>query len=228
MRDFIFDFDQKTAVELNLSMEECLLLDYLVKFFDSNNAVTKYINRRKFCWITYKKMLDDLPILRKKERQTRRILVDLEQKGLIKRHLENRNRLYIYINQEVLFYGPDGQSWLSYENLRDLNDLPAGQNVPPIVRYYRNKIKIITKNARVKEINGNDFHLKLMQTIKPLISEYAFDNHFKESKIDSVSDKLILLTVISASEMEDHVKKVFENSIHELIKQMTESLPALS
>lgn len=228
MRDQIFEFDQKTMIELGISVEECLLLDYLCYFFNSNNAKIIYINGKRFGWITYKKMLDDLPILKRQERQTRRLLVDLESKGIIERHLENKNRLYIYINQEVLFYGPDGQSWLSYDDMTALRVLPAGQNVPAILKYYKNKIKIITRNARVKEINGNDFHLKLMQTIKPLISKYAFDKHFKESKVDSVSDRLILLTVISAREMEDHIKKAFESSVHELIKQMTDSLSTQS
>ena len=57
MRDYVFDFDQKTMVELGLSVEEGLLLDYLAKFFDSGNAVTMYVKGRKYCWITYKKML---------------------------------------------------------------------------------------------------------------------------------------------------------------------------
>ena len=75
MRQFVFDFDQQVMMDLNLSLEECFLLDYLTKFFNSGYAVTKYIERRRYCWITYKKMLEDLPILRKNERQARRVLV---------------------------------------------------------------------------------------------------------------------------------------------------------
>ena len=66
MRNYIFDFDQQVMMDLDLSLQEALLLDYLTRFFDSGYAVTKYIECRKYCWITYKKMLDDLPILRKR------------------------------------------------------------------------------------------------------------------------------------------------------------------
>ncbi len=228
MRDFVFDFDQKTMVELGLSVEEGLLLDYLVKFFDSGNAITMYVKGRKYCWITYKKMLADLPVLKKRERQTRRILTGLEQKGLIKRHLENYNKLFIYINQEVLFYGPDGHNGLSHEDFMDLNGLPVGQDVPPIVKYYKNKIKIISRNARVKDLDGNMFHLRLIQTIKPQISTYAFDKHFKQSQVDSVSDRLILLSVASANEMEAHIKKAFEEAACKVLKEMLDNLLALA
>jgi len=226
MRDQIFEFNQETMIELGISVEEGLLLDYLCYFFNSGNAKKIYINGKMFCWITYKKMLEDLPILKRQERQTRRLLVDLERKGIIERHLENKNRLYIYINQEVLFYGPDGQSWLSYDDLTALRVLPDGQNIPPILKYYKNKIKIICKNARVKDIDKNSFYLKLIQRIKPEISEYAFNKHFKNYEVDSISDRLILLTVPNAREMEDHIKKVFEQTVEDLIKELTADLPA--
>ena len=228
MREYIFDFDQKTMVGLGLTMQDALLLDYLIKFFDSGNAVTKFINRRKYCWITYKKMLDDLPILRRKERQTRRILVGLEEKGIIKRHLENNNRLYIYINPEILFWGLDGSPMLTPDDRQDILCLPAGQAVPVIVRYYKNKIKIISRNARVKDLDGNLFILKLKQKIKPLISEYAFDMHFKDVKIDSISDKLILLTVPSADELKRRPNNPFENVVKEVLTEMISELPPLS
>ena len=226
MRNNIFDFDQKTMVELGLTMQDALLLDYLIKFFDSGNAITKYINRRKYCWITYKKMLEDLPILRRKERQTRRILVKLEDKGIIKRHLENNNRLYIYIDPEILVWGLDGSPVLTPANRCALLDLPAGQDLPLIVRYYKNKI--ISRNARVKDLDGNLFILKLKQKIKPLISEYAFDMHFKDAKTDSISDKLILLTIPSADELQRRPNNPFEDVVKEVLTEMISELPSLS
>ena len=221
MRNYIFDFDQQIMMDLNLSLEECLLLDYLTKFFDSGYAVTKYIERRKYCWITYKKMLEDLPILRKKERQTRRVLVSLEQKGLIKRHLENKNRLYIYVNQELLFYGYDGNEGLTNEDIKDLNDLPAGQDSPPIVKYYKNKIKILSRNARVKDLDKFDFLLKLKQKLKPLISEISFDICMKNAEVISISDNLIILSVSAPNILKDRPGNVFENAVIEVINELT-------
>ncbi len=221
MRNYIFDFDQQVMMDLDLSLQEALLLDYLTKFFDSGYAVTKYIERRKYCWITYKKMLEDLPILRKKERQTRRVLVSLEQKGLIKRHLENKNRLYIYVNQELLFYGYDGNERLTNEDIKDLNDLPAGQDSPPIVKYYKNKIKILSRNARVKDLDKFDFLLKLKQKLKPLISEVAFDICLKNSEVLSISDNLIILSVSAPTILKDKPGDVFENAIVEVINELT-------
>lgn len=70
--------------------------------------------------------------------------------------------------------------------------------------------------------------LKLKQKIKPLISEYAFDMHFKDSKTDSVSDKLILLTVPSADELQRRPNNPFENVVKEVLTEMISELPPLS
>lgn len=224
MREYIFDFDQKTMMDLDLSTEEALLLDYLVKFSDSGYAITRNIGGRKYCWITYKKLLSDLPVLRKRERQTRRILAGLEKKGLIKRYVENKNRLFIYVDQEILFYGYDGSPCLSHDNLTDLYSLPLGQNVPPIVRYYKNKIKILTRNARVKDLDKNEFLLKLKQKMKTQISEYAFDAHFNNAGVDSISDKLILLSVPAASELKNRPNNPFEAVVKETIDELVAQL----
>ena len=106
--------------------------------------------------------------------------------------------------------------------------LPDGQAVPLIVRYYRNKIKIISRNARVKELDGNLFILKVKQKIKPLISEYAFDMHFKDAKTDSVSDKLIMLTIPSADELKRRPNNPFEDVVKEVLTEMISELPPLS
>ena len=80
----------------------------------------------------------------------------------------------------------------------------------------------------MKDLDGNMFHLRLIQTIKPQISTYAFDKHFKQSQVDSVSDRLILLSVASANEMEAHIKKAFEEAACKVLKEMLDNLLALA
>lgn len=148
-------------------------------------------------------------------------MVSLGQKGLIKRHLENKNRLYIYVNQELLFYGYDGNEGLTNEDIKDLNDLPDGQDSPPIVKYYKNKIKILSRNARVKDLDKFDFLLKLKQKLKPLISEVAFDICLKNSEVISISDNLIILSVGTPTILKERPSNVFENAIIEVINELT-------
>ena len=63
MRGHIFCFQQKVALKFNLNLTELLVLDYLINFLDSNKQLIRNIGGKKFAWIAYKKVAEDLPIL---------------------------------------------------------------------------------------------------------------------------------------------------------------------
>ena len=72
MRNFIFEFEQEKALEFGLKLNELLLLDYMLKFFNTDRIKRQRKEERFYCRLTYKKVLGDLPILRIKERQLRK------------------------------------------------------------------------------------------------------------------------------------------------------------
>ena len=102
MHNFIFEFEQETLVKLDLNLKEILLLHYMVQFFSWDNIKKIYYENERYCFITYKKIKNDLPILNISERQIRRMFENLESKNVIKRFTKIKNHLYIYINNIVL------------------------------------------------------------------------------------------------------------------------------
>ena len=112
MRNYIFDFDQQVMIDLDLSLQEALLLDYLTKFFDSGYAATKYIDRRKYCWITYKKILGaNLNILNMKRKAGSTTKYEPPRK--LKPHQRGGNRvLRGSRTNTVMHYGPHDRAWI--------------------------------------------------------------------------------------------------------------------
>lgn len=71
MRPKIFNFPQVTLLRLGLSLKEVLFLDYLQQFIVGNHMRSKRVDEKWYYKITYKKIMEDLPILNIKERQIR-------------------------------------------------------------------------------------------------------------------------------------------------------------
>jgi hypothetical protein len=103
MQQFIFEFDQQIALDLNLSLKDLLILDYMIKFFNSDDIQKRKSGDDFYCRLTYNKILSDLPILRIKERQLRNIYAKLEEKGILEKLSELKNQLYIKIDWNKVF-----------------------------------------------------------------------------------------------------------------------------
>lgn len=110
MRTYIFNFEQEVSLRLDLTLKELLFLDYLYKFIDSGNMRYKFNEGKRYYRLTYKKVIEDLPMLRIKERQLRNLIVKLEQKKLINRLADLKNEMHIYVDFDALFGNklPDG------------------------------------------------------------------------------------------------------------------------
>lgn len=229
LRKYIFDFDQQVALEREISLEQLLLLDYLIKFFDSGNALIKNINGKKFAWVNYNKVMTDLPILNIKDRSLRRMLTSLEQKKIIERTQINE-KMFIYVNQILLYNGKNtiGEDFLTDEDKNklllgggqkcpqllqtaDKNDHRGGQKCPLIVNYYKNKkIKLLLCDERVKNVNAPRFLFLLQSELKKQVSALTFDICVKDMSVVVVSENLIVLDVVSPSILKENKKGVFE------------------
>ena len=109
MKDLIFEFEQEKVVQLNLKLKELVLLEYMFKFFKNEEIKTKDKEDKFYCRLSYKQVLNDLPILRIKERQLRNLIIGLEQKGMIERFSELKNQVYLFVDWGKLFALPQGE-----------------------------------------------------------------------------------------------------------------------
>lgn len=110
MKDVVFEFEQEKVVQLNLKLKELVLLEYMFKFFKNEQIKTKDKGNKFYCRLSYKQVLNDLPVLRIKERQLRNLITSLEQKGMIERFSELKNQVYLFVDWEKLVTLPQGES----------------------------------------------------------------------------------------------------------------------
>ena len=95
MRQKIFNFPQETLLRLGLTLKEVLFLDYLEQFARSGHMRSKRVDEKWYYKITYKKIIEDLPILNIKERQIRNMITRLEKIGIINRLSDLKRELYL-------------------------------------------------------------------------------------------------------------------------------------
>lgn len=110
MKDLIFEFEQEKVVQLNLKLKELLLLEYMFRFFKNEQIKTKDKGDKYYCRLSYKQVLNDLPILHIKERQLRNLVTSLEQKGVLERFSQLKNQVYLFVDWEKLLTLPQGES----------------------------------------------------------------------------------------------------------------------
>lgn len=177
MRQYIFRFEQERMVQLGLNVTELLILDYLIRFLSSNCVKTHSLNNEIYFRVSYKKILEDLPILNIKHRQLRYIISNLESKGIIKRMKEIKHYLQIYINLHLLYgnYLPTPEN--DAENCcGDCNNLPTIDSYDS-----ENKIKIKINNARINSINLNLYNKKLLEILKENFSDLSYELFIKHT-----------------------------------------------
>lgn len=84
MRSTILGFNQKDAIELRLSTDDLLILDYIIRA--NGNPSMCHIhdeNEVSYVWLSHKKIHEDLPILNIAESTLKNKLVELKKLGLI-------------------------------------------------------------------------------------------------------------------------------------------------
>lgn len=82
MKYTIFGFNQEKAIENNLDIEDLLILQWITDFV--TRVPEKIINDKKYYWIKYKELLEDIPILgfKSKDRLYRK-LNELVERGIL-------------------------------------------------------------------------------------------------------------------------------------------------
>ncbi len=218
MRNYIFEFDQQIALRLGLKLNELLFLDYLAKFINSGSMRCKCIEGKRYYRLTYKKVMEDLPILKIKERQLRNIIISLENKGILQRYSELKNEMHIYVDYDVLF----GNKLPDKFNLSEVGFHDEGNGLLTIDYYDIKKIKILNNSARVKEIDKQELFNHLLANLKLAYGDVLYKG-FIENKldIDEITDTYILFDIgnvkIVGQTYGDKFKKAFDDTIEHLL-----------
>lgn len=218
MRQFIFEFEQQVAMRLGLNLKELLFLDYILQFVNSGNMRSKRVEGKYYFKLTYKKITDDLPILKIKERQIRNMIVKLEKMHLIELLSELKNEMHLNVDFDALFGNklPDGF------DLSAIGFYDEGNGVLTIDYYDIKKIKIITEYARVRGVDKDLLTDLIYENISSIISSTIFQGFIKDKVfVEDVKDGYVLLSVTNVKyvgkEYGERVKFAIEKSLKSLI-----------
>lgn len=211
MRNFIFEFEQEQALNLDLNLKDLLLLDYMYKFFNSDQIKRQRKGKKFYCRLTYNKALSDLPILHIKERQLRNMIIKLESKGILERLSELKNQMHLYVNWGLLL----GSQFPNTQNQSEANFLDVGNGVPTIDTENNNKIKITIQSARVKDLDLELFNKKLHKLLKQQFSSISYSLFLCEYKAVETHEDGITFEV----KWKEHLEKHFMDKFTETVKQ---------
>lgn len=219
MRNYIFEFDQQVVLRLGLKLNELLFLDYVAQFINSGYMRYRVISGKRYYRLTYKKILEDLPILKVKERQLRNIITSLEEKGILQRYAELKNEMHIYVDFDVLF----GNKLPDKFNLSEVGFHDEGNGVLTIEYYDIKKIKIIHDNARVKDIDKDELLNTFLASLKIYYGDILYKGFIEDKiEIDEITDKDILFDVgnvkLIGQTNSQKFKDAFDSTLKELLK----------
>ena len=212
MRNYIFEFEQKKAIGLGLKTNDLLLLDYMLKFFNTDQIKRQRKGEKFYCRLTYNKVLSDLPILRVKERQLRNMIVALEKKGLLERLSELKNQMYLYVDFNKLL----GNNLLNEINGQANACLGVGSKLLSIDNYDNNKIKIKIINTRARELDLEVFNQELHRLLKANLSKISYDLFFSATKAIQIDDDGIVLQVKSKAYIENSFEEKLTSIVNEV------------
>lgn len=218
MRTWIFEFDQQVAMRLGLNLKGLLFLDYILQFVNSGNMRSKRVEGKYYFRLTYKKIIEDLPILKIKERQIRNMIAKLENMHLVERLSELKNEMHLNIDFDALFGNklPDGFD-LSAIGFHD-----EGNGVLTIDYYDIKKIKIITEYARVRNVDKDLLTSLFYENISSILTPTIFQGFIKDKVfVEEVKDGYVLLSATNikyvGKEYGERVKFAVEKSLKSLI-----------
>lgn len=217
MRPKIFNFPQETVLRLGLNLKEILLLDYIEQFISSGNMRSKRLDGNWYFKLTYKKIMDDLPILGIKERQIRNIITKLEKLGILNRLSVLKREMYLEVDFDVLF----GNKLPTGFDLSAIGFNDAGNGLLTIDYYDIKKIKIIHDNARVKDLDKNNLYNNLLAKLRLHFGETLYRSFIEDKVfIDEITDTYILFDVTNIRILAKEYGQKFKNAFDETIKEL--------
>lgn len=224
MRDFINGHRQEVLIELGIDAQDLLLLEYLIKLFESGHAYTRKFDDDFYFYISPAKVIQDIPFVVKGERNMRRILERLEQKGIIKR-LTYCNQAYLSINFAYLYFGKNkgGQVVPTVSEIAEECCRSSGSECPTIIKYIKNKIYIyynINKKMVEREVDDiQEFFKQLKIELFSTMSEASYGVCISKAELNCLSPHLIVLNVKEAMPaVKKYHMQTIENAVNKVLK----------
>lgn len=98
MKETILGIDQQRAIELGLDLVDVVLLDVIGHKMKSDKTEKREIDGEGFVWLSYKSVLEWLPILGLKKRALALRLDKLVAKGLLKKYINKKEGNYTFFS----------------------------------------------------------------------------------------------------------------------------------
>ena len=220
MRPKIYNFPQETLLRLGLNLKEILFLDYLEQFAGSGHMRSKRVDEKWYYKITYKKIMDDLPILNIKERQIRNMITRLEKIGIVQRLSDLKREMYLEIDFNAVY----GFTLPTRFNLSEIGFHDEGNGLLTIDYYDIKKIKIIHGNARVKDVDKNNLYNHLLAKLRLHFGETLYKGFIEDKVyIDEITDTYILFDVTNIRILAKEYRKKFKEAFDETIKELVDA-----
>lgn len=230
MRNFIFEFEQQTALNLKLKLTDLFLLDYLYKFSNSPQAKIKESQGKVYFWLTYNKVQEDLPILGIKKRQLSNIFDNLKQKGIIERLSGQKNHMYIFVNWKILTSTAKQDENLAKQDEK-VEQLPQKSKV--LENSFEKYSEMVKRNKQldIKITNFGDYHnvdlntftYAFQKNLRPKVSRVAYSlfmHHYRAINLDAYNIKF---STNSAFSLPDSYIPIFTKTANDTLKQFMSS-----
>lgn len=97
MKETILNFDQETAMRLDLDLTDIILIVHID--FLSRSSKSKKIewDGEQYVWVSYQNIVDWLPILKLKKRAVASRVDTLVAKGVLAKHINHEGGTYVYL-----------------------------------------------------------------------------------------------------------------------------------
>lgn len=202
MRSYIFQFSQPKAIRLNLTIQELLILDHLLQFFSSGNAsnIKDAKTNKIFYWVTYKKIADDLQILRIGKERVRQIINNLCNLQVLEKYesLHKSTKVYYNINYNALIESADdtlihqiGQDvslkyYISTEKTEGFYNFIKYNNMKYIY------ISSAVDDKLIKKFGLENFTDLLQNNLSKLVSSTVFHMGLKQCNVSILRGEIIV------------------------------------
>ena len=222
MRNFIFGYKQDILIDIGVSEKELVLIDYLIKFFESGHALIRRFDEKWYFMICSSKIVEDLPLVVKSERRVREFMASLEKKGIIQKHYFD-NQLFVSIDYNLIYNGEKrgGGNPPPFSEIAAEYSNQGGEKPPTIIKYIKNKIYIYYNiNKKVPECEVDDiqeFFRQLKIELFSTMSEASYGVCISKAELTCLSPHLIVLNVKEAMPA---VKKYHTQTIEKAVNKM--------
>lgn len=197
--------------ELNLDVKDMIILRYFVDFKDSGKMLFEIVNGRKYYWINYKTMEEEMPHLELGKKAIMKRMHKLRDMGILDHYTKKEGGTFSYFALGVKYFDLITKTSLIKNEFDNKEEKAEEENLK--------KKESIGQRGEIVEIDKIDNESK-----EPVIN-YVQPDPKKEEGLSSMIDKgclskstakINLLNDFSAKEIDNNIKKAADEIIEYL------------